>query len=275
MPLSCAASSASAICRAMCRASLRADALRNHGRELTTRHALGGIGWMACYDAAHFTPLEVTMMAVSFRSRVLGVLVLLFVFTAVPAAAQDMDAMAKWTAYTVVHYKIVGEHSGTAPLLMSGGMTRQAQVMDRVEFELDWNQTDYKLVGTPVIRNFASKLGALSPMPNCPLPKLEGPVELMTLVAVKGDGPMAMSGIVTLQGKKDLPAGAIPSMNEFGCQAWTPVAAKSEAVEMNFQLPPAMMLAMPGGGYQISPDGKSMTIKSDGWVWTCTPTGVK
>ena len=52
-----------------------------------------------------------------------AVLALLIALAASSAAAQDMDAMAKWTAYTVVHYKVVGEHSGTAPLLKSGGMT--------------------------------------------------------------------------------------------------------------------------------------------------------
>ncbi len=120
------------------------------------------------------------------------------------------------------------------------------------------------------------RLGAIAPMPNCPAPRVEGTFELMTLEAIKGDGPMSMSGFVTLKGKKDQPAGAIPSMNEFGCQAWTAVAAKSEAVEVPFKLPPAMSIAMPGGApYSLSPDGKSLIVKGAGWVWTCTPTGVK
>jgi hypothetical protein len=87
---------------------------------------------------------------------------------------------------------------------------------------------------------------------------------------------MSMSRVITLDTTRDQPAGAIPTMNEFGCQAWTPVEAKSEAVPMNFQLPPAMSLAMPGGApYALSPDGKSLIVKAAGWVWTCTPTGVK
>ena len=40
---------------------------------------------------------------------------------AAPVAAQDVDAMAKWTAYTVVRYKVVGEYSGLAPVLIAKG----------------------------------------------------------------------------------------------------------------------------------------------------------
>jgi hypothetical protein len=128
------------------------------------------------------------MTAVPFRIRALAVLVLLIGLTTAPVAAQDVDAMAKWTAYTVVHYKVVGEYSGLAPVLVAKSLNRQAQVTDRVEFELDWNQQEFKLVGTPVVRNFPSKLGATAPVPNCPTPRVEGSFELMTLQTVR---PMA------------------------------------------------------------------------------------
>lgn len=216
------------------------------------------------------------MTGVLFWIRALGVLVLLIGLTTPPVAAQDIDAMAKWTAYTVVHYKVVGEHSGQVPVLAAQGLSRQAQVTDRVEFELDWNQQEFKLVGTPVVRNSPSKLGAITPMSDCPAPRIEGTFELMTLQAIKGDGPLSMSGIVTLETRRDYPAGAIPTKNEFGCKEWIAVKVKSEAVPVNFQLPPAMSLAMPGGApYKLSPNGKSLIFNTDGWVWTCTPTGVK
>jgi len=141
-------------------------------------------------------------------------------------------------------------------------------------FELDWNQQEFKLVGTPVVRNSLSKLGAIAPVSKCPPPRVEGPFELMTLQAIKADSPMSYSGIVTLETSRDQPAGAIPTINEFGCKEWIAVTAKSEAVLINFQLPPAMSLAMPGGApYTLSPDGKSLIFKADGWVWTCTPKG--
>ena len=208
--------------------------------------------------------------------RALGIFVLMIGVPASRVAAQDVAAMAKWSAYTVVHYKVVGEYSGLAPVLATQGLNHQAKVTDRVEFELDWNQQEFKLVGTPRIRNFPSQVGAIAPVPNCPPPRIEGAFELMTLRALKADGPMSMSGVVTLDATRNHPAGAYALMNEYGCQAWTAVEAKSVAVPVNFQLPPAMSLAMPGGApYALSADGKSLIFKGDGWVWTSTPTGGK
>jgi hypothetical protein len=228
------------------------------------------------YNIVADVALEIAMTGVLFWIRALGVLVLLIGLTTPPVAAQDIDAMAKWTAYTVVHYKVVGEHSGQVPVLAAQGLSRQAQVTDRVEFELDWNQQEFKLVGTPRIRNFPSQVGAIAPVPNCPPPRVEGAFELMTLRALKADGPMSMSGVVTLDTTRNHPAGAYALMNEYGCEAWTAVEAKSEAVPVDFQLPPAMSLAMPGGApYALSADGKSLIFKGDGWVWTSTPTGGK
>jgi hypothetical protein len=43
---------------------------------------------------------------------------------------------------------------------------------------------------------------------------------------------------------------------------------------MSFQIPPAMMLAMPGG-FQISADKRSLILKGKEWMWTFTPTPVK
>jgi hypothetical protein len=40
------------------------------------------------------------------------------------------------------------------------------------------------------------------------------------------------------------------------------------------QVVPAMALAMPGM-VPITPDGKSLAVKSEGWTWTFTPTPVK
>ena len=216
------------------------------------------------------------MTRIPLQMRLLGVLVLSAGLTNAPVAAQNVDAMAKWTAYTVVHYKVVGEFSGLTPVLVGKGLNRQAKVTDRVEFELDWNQQEMKLVGTPVVRNSPSTLGAFAPAGDCPAPRVDGAFELLTLLAVKGDGPMAMSGTLTLETKKDSPAGALPTMNEYGCKEWQPVAAKSEAVPMNFTLPPSMSMAMPGGApYALTPDGKSLIVKAGSWTWTCTLTGVK
>lgn len=212
-------------------------------------------------------------MTVSFRVRALAVLALSIGIFTPPVAAQDVNAMAKWTALTVVHYKVVGEYSALTAILTASAVKREAPVTDRVEFEFDWNQQEFKLVGTPVIKNFPSTMGAVVPVNGCPLPKIDGPFELMTLQSIKGDGPMAMSGVITLDAKRDLPAGSFMTPNEVGCTTANPISAKSQPTPINFQIPPAMSLAMPGGApYALSPDKKSLILKGDGWTWTSTPS---
>ena len=58
--------------------------------------------------------------------------------------------MAKCTGYTIIHYKVVGVFSGQTPVLVAKPLESQALVTDRVEFEVDWNQQEFKLVGTPL-----------------------------------------------------------------------------------------------------------------------------
>src|SRR5262245_25988632 len=77
-------------------------------------------------------------------------------------SAQDIDAMAKWTALTIVHYVAVGEYSGTQPVITAAkevDLGWAAQVTDRVEIEFDWDQQEMKLVGKSAIRNFPTKVG--------------------------------------------------------------------------------------------------------------------
>ena len=78
--------------------------------------------------------------------------------------AQDVNAMAKWTAATVVHYKIVGEFKGKTTILKGKNLSRDADVTDRVEIEVDWDQMAYALVRPAVIRNTPTVVGAAPSM---------------------------------------------------------------------------------------------------------------
>ena len=80
-------------------------------------------------------------------------------------AAQDADAMARWTGYEVVHYRVVGQYSGVTRILLGRqGLYRAAPVQDRVVIDFDWNQQEMKVVSTPAIQNFPSTVGALQPV---------------------------------------------------------------------------------------------------------------
>ena len=210
---------------------------------------------------------------------------LMVVGCARPASAQDTDAMLKWTQTKIVHYRAVGDFSGTLIILPRS----EAAVTDHVEIEFDWNQEENKLVGTPVIRNFPTKVGAIVPGLECPAPKVNGAFEFMTVLSLKDQADemlrMSAPGII-MASRRDYPAGEaplLPNSASRSCGAtWEKVAAKSEPSSEVLKVPLAMLLAMgKAGGDNISPDGKSFVDKfgpgtaNAGWTWTFTPTIVK
>lgn len=204
---------------------------------------------------------------------------------AAPAAAQDVDAMARWTAYEVVHYHFVGEYADTAQVLISKqGLWRAAPVRDRVEIDFDWNQQEMALASTPVIKNFPTSVGGIVPVQGCPAPRVDGTYEMATVTAVADQGGTILRATST----RTYPAGAIPTAGDVDpCgSGWEPVTASTVTFDNMLQVPPAMALAMPGAGvYGITPDGKSMRVGGgnmginatglNDWSWTITPTPVK
>ena len=202
-----------------------------------------------------------------------------------PAWAQDTDAMLKWTQTKVVHYRAVGEFSGTLSILPRG----EAAVTDRVEIEFDWNQEENKLVGEPTIKNSPSKTGAIVPMVGCPAPKVNGAFEFTTVLSLKDqpDETMRMSNAgLIMESRRDYPAAEIPLLPNSAAAScgstWEKLAAKSVTASEVLPVPLAMLLAMGKmGGSNVAPDGKSFvntfeagTINA-GWTWRYTPTPVK
>jgi len=201
------------------------------------------------------------------------VLVLGALVSARESAAQNIDLMAEWTAATVVHYKVTAEFSGEAPIGKARGM-----VTDRFEVEFDWNQSEYAMIGTPIIKNFPSKLVSLLKT-GCPN-TVSGAFEHATIVELRNDPALAMANAVHAEVQRDLPASTGAVQFEPGGPCTIQHApAHSERQGIAVQAPNGMMLAMPGGGgYQHN--GKSFIIKEaspdkKGWTYTVTPTIVK
>ena len=203
------------------------------------------------------------------------------------SSAQDVNAMARWAALKVVHYHLVGEFSGEATIMISAqDFSAAAQVTDRVEVDFDWDQTEMKTVGKPIVKNFPTKLGAITKRTGCPSPRIEGAFELSTVTTVTGS-----VGILSLEHKRDQPGGAIPwsALDAPGipCSAnWDPAKPTSEVTSNDLQVPPAMMLAAGAvGAIKVTPDGKSLVVPAEAlgadatglesWAWTFTPTAVK
>jgi len=191
----------------------------------------------------------------------------------VPAGvfAQDVDAMAKWTALTIVHYRVVGEYSAEVPLLADSAT--KAQATDRIELEFDWDQFEMKMSGEAKITNAPTASTPIA-VGSCPPARPSGPLEIATVLSVKN---APAPGMVDVAIKSDTPAGSAPRATDTGpCGSeWAEVAASSAPKNQMLQIMPAMMLAMGPNPTMVTPDGKSLFVKGAGWTWTFTPTAVR
>lgn len=196
------------------------------------------------------------------------------------SASQNVDLMARWTAATIVNYKVIAEFSGEAFLFSAGGLNGRGMVTDRFEVEFDWNQAEYALVGKPIIRNFPSKLGALTPNGTCAI-TVSGPFEHATILELRNDDALRFANGVHGETQRELPGGTLPRPNEVGpCAAVHTAAPRSVRQRIVVPAPQGMMLAMPSGQAGFQHNGKSFVIKAasteeKGWTFTVTPTIVK
>jgi hypothetical protein len=209
--------------------------------------------------------------------RFLPLGVLLMGSLAFPAAAQDVELMARWTAIPVVRYAVVGQFNGQPEVIRGAqGFNRQGQVTDRVEITFDWNQNESALVGAATFKNFPSSVSLIEGS-GCPPTRVNGAYEHLEIVSVA-----QLSSVLQMAATRSFPAGSVPYAGEATCGAgWDDAAARSEAVEMMLIVPPTVYFGMPsaalGTGTSISKDGKSIVLvdEASGWTWTYTPTAVK
>ena len=218
-------------------------------------------------------------------------LALLLTLLARPVFAQttieDVEAMGKWMALDIVHYKIVGEFSGTTILMRSTNQHVSASVVgevtDRIEIEFDWNQKTHALVGTPVIRNAPTKLirPEMTTIPGCPgSTKVDVTPEYLTGTSVKPNAPAAVSGYLILEGKRGQGTGSFPVKTDGGCGVVDGIAPP-ESVTLHIQAISPTLLYLKSTNTRPSADKKSVIVTGgsagweSGWTWTITPTGVR
>lgn len=218
------------------------------------------------------------MISVTACKRALAAFIPVLALSAAPAVAQDLDEMLKWSGAPIIHYKVVGDYSGEAGIVSSTNATSPgmpaavggagAEVTDHIEFEFDWDQAAMTLVGTPVIRNTASQSVFLAGNPACPANELKGTFEFATLVEVKH----AQVFTLVLTMKADYVGGTVRWMGEGSCGITT-FLPQSDTSEQKFEVPMAMLMAMPNDGkVNKTPDGKSLIQESGAFAWIITPT---
>ena len=184
----------------------------------------------------------------------------------------DVSAIARWTAATVVHYRMVGIYEGPA-VIAYREPAGQATVTDRVEIELDWDLKANAIVGEPTIGNAATEVRDLrNTHASCPPPSPQGPYDHLDLQSVAASG-----GALELKGIRVFPSIKVVD----GCQGvqepGTVQPWEQEIVE-RMVVPSPLMLVAPAGSDQnltVSADRASFTLKNGAWTWTYTPTLVK
>jgi hypothetical protein len=193
-------------------------------------------------------------------------------FSANPVTAQfDAEVMQKWMTVTVIHYEVTGEFSGSA-MVVRAGTNGMAEVKDRVEISLDYDQTTAKLAGEPAIKNFPTELGVLrNGAEGCTPPTLHGSYEHFTLLSLK----KGLAGQLDMTAQTNYPAADMPRVCTGAAEA---VPARTVKVQEDFVVPGVMLLAMPldpSGPVTLSPDRGSLIQAAKGWTWTYTPTPVR
>jgi hypothetical protein len=185
---------------------------------------------------------------------------------AAPAAEQiDQAELMKWYSVTQVKYMIVGQVEAADVMIVDKG-GGYADVKDRVEIELVWDQTTAKLVGQPTIRNFATKVSNVRDFEKtCTAPILSSAYEHFTLEKFgDSENDWLMTWTRTY-------AAADSAQSCTGGREL--IAAKQVRDKRPYLLPQSIQLAIPQGEQDrnVTVDKKTSTItikSADGWVWT-------
>lgn len=206
-------------------------------------------------------------ISISVRRVALG---LVFASAATPAFAQqpNLDVMAKWAGYEVVHYNLIGVYTGANDEVARGQshfVTRK--VGDRIEVDFNWNQNQYAIDGKPVYKNSTTTVGPPGDADRCGPATFSGHYEHVTLTAV-GD---ARGPTIPVTGKRDFPAAEIPYLGEDKCGVDS-AAERKEDVQMSLLVLPTIYFGNPksaGANVKVLPDLQTMVMTvDDGWIWT-------
>jgi hypothetical protein len=184
-------------------------------------------------------------------------------------AQSSADSANQWMSGNgVVHYHIVGVYKGSPNVIGGGNWVGYADVIDRVEIDLDWKLDEAKLVGTPTFKNFNSNVANVRDYePKCRAPVLKGAYEHFTVTGLKP----GLGGYVDLSSTQSHPEAQV-TQNCTGSPKIVPAVVDKDTQQFTVLSP---LLFNPIGGrgkdIKVSADGKSLITSKDGWTWTYTP----
>lgn len=190
---------------------------------------------------------------------------------AIPAAAQkmDQDAMMRWASAPVIYYAVEGVYSGEMPVTPTmGGL---ADVLDKVNMNIEWSLADMKLLKVSDLRNATAEVSRLRDRePKCMAPVLKGPLEMTVLDVASGLG-----GAIDVKIERSYP---VVEVAQFCTASRKSVPASKKMDVLSMVVPSPVMMAMGAPATRelsYSADGKSMIVKNGKWSWTFTPSVTK
>ncbi len=150
-------------------------------------------------------------------------------------------------------YAVIGQFDGS--IAVFGDDTGVTEVDDRFEIVFEWDRANERLIGEPIIANFASRLVELAPIsPDCEAPVRTTPFDLAEVVAVDIEsGPIVNLTYVTL-----LSGGLVP----IDCSGDTRTIDSNRSETQ-------LALAVPSNALDKS-GGAPVSIEANGWTVSFT-----
>ena len=169
----------------------------------------------------------------------------------------------------VVHYRLIGVYRAQANVSSDANWGAHVDAVDRIEMTFDWQLTEGKVIGTPVIHNFKTTIAnPRNPEKKCAPPTVNGPYEHAELKQVEA----AYGTSVHLHMQRSYPPVAVAQFCT-GTRKNIPAVQRMDVYELPVASP--ALLSMPltdATMVKPSADGKSLIFEKGGWTWTFTPS---
>ncbi|MHB8797182.1 MAG: hypothetical protein ACYDBY_01850 [Thermoanaerobaculia bacterium] len=180
-------------------------------------------------------------------------------------AQVDPKAMEKWTSAKTIFYRVEGSYAKRTAVAYSD-LGAVADVTDRVAFDMEWDLGNGKLVKVGPVRNVpAEAKNVANGEPKCMPPVLKGRYDQSVLGIAEG-----FSGDVVLTIETSWPDVEVVQVCSGSRRL---VRARKESRQESVMVASPILLGMPASsGVTVSPDRKSIIVKTRDWSWTFTPS---
>lgn len=188
----------------------------------------------------------------------------------VAQAQASVDNAQRWNDanHGVIRYHIIGVYRGSPNVIGGSDWIGRADVVDRVDIDLDWKLDESALVGKPVIQNQKSTVEKLrNGEPKCRPPVLRGDYEHFDLLGIH----QGLGGALEMDVRTLYPPAEVAQFCT-GSAAKVPASVVRRPEQLVVLSPVLFSMAGKTPNVKVTADRKSMITTSDGWTWIYTPS---